>query len=158
MHYKVGFWDSDHGVSLHFIDAYFDQPGGQTVPTNVRDLSPFEHLTDLGTEGFFVTTGVGFAVGVVDLLGITTGTAFLVAVVDPSSLEEIKLMSIFETFLSLEIGIKNVATFPEIFPANLLVFEYPIVGDIKYIFVTSISPKFASIVRPDAVIFKVVIE
>ncbi len=123
MNDKVGFGDSDHGTSLHIAEDYFAQPGGHIVPTKVRLLSPFEHLIDFCAGTFFVTVGDGFALGAGDLLGITTGTAFLLVTVLPSAFEEIKSISIFEIFFSFEIGIKNVAIFPEIFPDNLFVFE-----------------------------------
>ena len=86
MNDKVGFWDSDHGVSLHFSNNYFDQPGGHTVPAKIRDLSPFEHSTDFGVGTDLV--GVGFTVGVGDLLGLDIGTDFLLEDAVPSSFEE----------------------------------------------------------------------
>jgi hypothetical protein len=120
MNNEVRFWDSDHGLSLLNRKNYFDQPGGHTFPTKVRLLSPFEHLIEFGIAGFPLKVGDGFADGSDDLLELSTGIAFLEVVAEPSLFEEMRFISIFVTPLSLDIGIKNFAMSPVIFPANLL--------------------------------------
>ena len=80
MNDKVGFWDSDHGFSLHIQENYFDQPGGQVVPAKTLDLSPFSQRIVFGAGTVFC--GVGLVeVGL--LLATATGRDFFGEVVLP---------------------------------------------------------------------------
>jgi hypothetical protein len=67
--------------------------------------------------------GAGLADGADEVFGGTTGTAFFDVLAVPSLLDETILTSIVFTFCSFEIGIKKVATFPEILPASLVTLE-----------------------------------
>ena len=89
------------------------------MPAKVRDLSPFEHRSELEVGAFTVAFGVGLT----EATGATTCTAFFVVVEVPWSLDEITLKSIFVKFLIFVIGIKKVAASPEIFPTSLLEVE-----------------------------------